>query len=184
MPREIRVRLWVAAGIGGVLLLAMIAFRLMAADTPARVLAVDVCSLLRPQTVAMLVPEAGAPDRAVELRNAATSVSKCAYKGSRSELDVYVASFGRLDARSPAERAHASVVFEGVTAAPAKSRVPRIGDESWEYTFGSIETWVYARIGATVVKAMFESAETTQQSRQEAARTVVQEVISACGSAC
>lgn len=184
MPREIRLRLWIAAGIGGVLLLVMFAWRLERADTPGRVLDVDVCSLLRPQTVATLVPGAGAPDRGVETTTTATAVRACAYSGPRSSIDVFVATFGRQDGRSPVSRAHASAIFATCLNCERVRSVPLIGDETWEFSFADDGINVYARLGATVVGATFHSAYATVQSRREAARTVLQEVIAACGSVC
>ena len=184
MPRVIRLRLWIAAGIGGVLLLAMFAWRLERADVSPRAVTVDVCSLLRPATVATLTPGAGGPDATVEPRIDLTNVRACAYKGSRSSFSVFVARYGRLNGRSPVDRAHAAVIFAACLNCYGRPSTPRIGDETWEFSLAVDGSDVYARVGATVVGASFHSARATVQSRRDAARLLVQEVMAACGSAC
>jgi hypothetical protein len=184
MPREIRLRLWIAAGIGAVLMFLLAAWRLAYADTPARPITADVCTLVRPATIAVLVPGAGAPESGVDTKDGHTIVRFCDRHGSAGELDVYLVRFGRFDGRTPVQRAHAAATFQSCFRCPRRSSEPRIGDESWEYSFSPDSVELLARFGATVVGVRMAAATATRDGMREAIRSVAQEVLAACGKAC
>jgi hypothetical protein len=182
MPESVRRRLWISAAIGFVLMLVPFGCQALRADAAPRRVTADVCSLVRPKTIAVLVPRAYAPESGVEDQGS-VHLRYCDFLGRSGEnyvtLSIIVARFGRVDQRSPAQVAHLRAAVACLNC--DRPVVRRIGDEAFGYVLGESWVWVSARLGSLVVQVQYKSPDATQEALLEAAEVVAQEVAARCG---
>ncbi|MGI5520638.1 hypothetical protein ACQEUX_06750 [Micromonospora sp. CA-259024] len=192
MRWRIGYRLRNALIIGGTVGMGLFGWQTLTADVPSRPPAVDVCSLVRPETIARLVPDASQPTT----EPGGQGYVWCVYSGwvgAGAHRDEAVLWFGyhrhtRAEGKSAVRRARDDVsVWRCLPCRPRPTPV-RIGDESYEYgrTYddGRQTAQVTARIGTVTIVAELDTAYASRDAMFEAVRNLVQEVAARCHAGC
>ncbi|MFI6269651.1 hypothetical protein [Micromonospora zamorensis] len=193
MRWRIGYRLRNALIVGGTVGMGLFGCQTLTADVPSRPPAVDVCSLVRPETVARLVPDASRPT----IERGGRGYDLCVYTGwvgVGAHRDEMVLWFGyhrhtRTDGESAVRRARDDVRDWRCTRCPPRPTPVRIGDESYEYGLtyaddGRQTAQVTARIGTVTIAAELDTAYAARDAMFEAVRNLVQEVAARCRAEC
>ncbi|SIM76343.1 hypothetical protein [Micromonospora cremea] len=192
MRWRIGYRLRNALIVGGTVGMGLFGWQTLTADVPSRPPAVDVCSLVRPETIARLVPEASPPT--IEPGNG--GYIWCVYSGSvgagddRAEVELW---FGyhrltRAEGESAVQRARDEArAWRCMICRPRPTPV-RIGDESYEYgrtgNDGRQSAQVTARVGTVAIVAELDTPYASRDAIFEAVRSLAQEVAARCHARC